>query len=169
MTLHKKFSRNANRKSPIYLLLVATALVGGCRTAGKPQQVSIDLGRLGLPEGVVTFAQTRNVDALSRSVLDQFSGGLANPGDDFQATDVIRGRSLPLRRLVIAGTSEKYSIIHYERGGVGRSWLVVLLKSSEGRSSVLWVCTAGPMSDLAQVGRALESGQCANELGRTVW
>ncbi|SRR6266568_5222465 len=145
-------------------------LVSGCHGTKKPQQqVSIDLSVLAQPHQIVTFNEVRKVDAIPETVLVQFQGGLADPGQDFQSTDVIRGRPLPLRRLIIAGASQRYYILHYERGGIGRSWLLALFELSDGKANVRWVSNTGPMTDLREVKTALESSKNTNELGRTGW
>ena len=41
----------------------------------------------------------------------------ADPGQDFQATDVIDERNLPWRRLLFGGRSPSITFIHYEKGG----------------------------------------------------
>jgi hypothetical protein len=143
-------------------------LFAGCGGIRESQEVSLDLGRMGLPNQVVTFTEVRRSSFLPRSILDQFQGGIADPGDDFQATDV-RVRPLPLRRLVVAGTSEKYVIVQYERGGIGQSSLLALFHLSDGKANVLWVSHIGRVTDLKQLKETLETHQFANELGRTTW
>lgn len=144
--------------------------VSGCLGTKKPQQqVSFDLSRLAQPHQIVTFNEVRNVGTIPEAVLIQFQGGLADPGQEFQSTDVIRGRPLPLRRLIVAGASQRYYVVHYERGGIGRSWLLALFELSDGKASVRWVSNTGRMSDLQELKTVLESRQLSNELGRTAW
>ena len=50
---------------------------------------------------------------------------MANPGKKFQATDVVYDRSLPRRRLVIAGVRGETWFVHYERGGLAHGYFVV--------------------------------------------
>lgn len=56
-----------------------------------------------------------------RHALDQVIRGerIANPEEQFEATDVIHYKSLPRRRLIFAGVSRKVSFVHYEHGGRG--------------------------------------------------
>lgn len=117
----------------------------------------------------MAFNEVRSVEAIPDAVLMQFQGGLAGPGHDCQSTDVVRGRPLPSRRLIVAGVSQKYCIVHYERGGIGRSWLLALFELLDGRANVRWVSNTEPMTDLQEVKTALESSQYRNELGRTAW
>ena len=64
---------------------------------------------------------------------------LANPGDRYQETDVIKGRELPSRRLVVGGRCQEFWFIHYEQGGIGHSYAVVFFQGdSNGRLSLVW-------------------------------
>jgi len=51
---------------------------------------------------------------------------IAEPGAEFQVTDVIRNPKLPIRRLVAAGCSTDHCLIYYERGGIARTWHVAM-------------------------------------------
>ena len=56
----------------------------------------------------------------------QSSFEMADPGQNFQATDLITKKGLPWRRLIFAGISTGKCFLHYERGGRGRSYYVVV-------------------------------------------
>src|SRR5690242_19040740 len=58
----------------------------------------------------------------------QSSFAIANPGRKYQVGDVVLDRTLPRRRLVFAGINEDKWLIHYERGGRGRGYDVVMFK-----------------------------------------
>lgn len=51
---------------------------------------------------------------------------IAEPGDPFQATDVLASPRLPFRRLVAAGCSIDHCLVYYERGGIAHTWQVAL-------------------------------------------
>lgn len=53
---------------------------------------------------------------------------IADPGEAWQATDVITDENIPTRRLVFAGTTQDRAFILYEAGGVGRSYVVELYR-----------------------------------------
>src|ERR1700687_305596 len=79
------------------------------------------------------FSLIKDVRALPAPVLQAFTepkGGsrvtMANPGKDFQATDVILDSSLPFRRLIFAGVSGDKCFVHYEQGGRGHSYVLAL-------------------------------------------
>src|SRR5688500_4400717 len=50
---------------------------------------------------------------------------IAEPGAEFQRTDVVVNPNLPTRRMVAAGCStDHYCLVYYERGGVAHTWHV---------------------------------------------
>ena len=49
---------------------------------------------------------------------------MAEPGEKFQATDVVSG-NLPWRRLILGAYSQTRCLISYEKGGIGLSRQVV--------------------------------------------
>jgi len=64
---------------------------------------------------------------------------LANPGETFQATDVMTGQKLPLRRMVIAGKCGSYWFVHYERGGIAHNYALVFFQTdAKGEMTLVW-------------------------------
>lgn len=62
---------------------------------------------------------------------------IADPGQDFEATDALRG-GLPFRRLVFAGIGSKGCFVYFERGGVMYpSSCLTIIDYSEGKT--LWI------------------------------
>ena len=51
---------------------------------------------------------------------------LANPGQKYQQTDVIYKEGLPRRRLILAGGSNNRWFIHYEYGGWGHGYAILI-------------------------------------------
>ncbi len=82
------------------------------------------------PFTVVT--KTEDMPASAKQAFAKITGepsfALANPGQKFQLTDVIVDRSLPRRRLVFAGARGDEWFVHYELGGVGHSYCLLLFK-----------------------------------------
>ena len=79
------------------------------------------------------FEPVATVAALPASVrtalTDLFGSGtleMADPGQPFQATDVMVMPRLPARRLTTAGCSSDHCLVYYERGGGTRTWRVAL-------------------------------------------
>jgi hypothetical protein len=64
---------------------------------------------------------------------------LANPGEKYQATDVMSRHKLPLRRMVVAGNCRGNWFIHYERGGIAHSYALVFFEpDSKGEMLFVW-------------------------------
>jgi hypothetical protein len=164
---------NKTRLSFIALLIALASgtllFLYGHQVGKKEQQpVRIDLSAVGQPGQNVMFNAVDQVKSLPQAVRNEI-GDLAEPGESFQSTDVVRGKRLPSRRLIFAGISERYSIVHYERGGIAHSFLVAVVELSNGKANVVWVSNAGHMADLRELKTTLEAGKLPNELGRTAW
>ena len=84
---------------------------------------------------------------------------MANPGQRFEATDVIRDESLPRKRLIFAGISGNKCFVHYEQGGLGLSYPVAFfeLTSSQGMTPI-WRGGCGKAKDLDQLRSLLNQG-----------
>ena len=69
------------------------------------------------------------------------NGRLAEPGKDWNPTDVIIDDTLPRKRFIWAVTDGNYYVVHYERGGVGygANFLVARLKAGESKPSFIWL------------------------------
>jgi len=98
------------------------------------------------------FVEVRDVEAFPASCKSGFAVlartpefELANPGQPYQATDVIaRGPRLPWRRLLIGGVSNDRCIVFYEVGGIASYRSVVVLDiSGKGLATPTWGGTNG--------------------------
>ena len=67
-------------------------------------------------------------------------GRLADPGQNWNATDAVTDPTLPWKRLIWAAVGSDYSVVHYERGGIDHSFhiLVVKLTKNDGKPKVVW-------------------------------
>ena len=64
---------------------------------------------------------------------------IAEPGAEFQATDVIGNPKLPIRRLVAAGCSNDFHcLVYYERGGIAHTWHVALFHWTPAATRFEW-------------------------------
>jgi hypothetical protein len=88
---------------------------------------------------------------------------MADPGEEFQVTDVIMKPNLPIRRLVFAGVSERYCVVNYESGGIVHVWWVVLFKLSPPEpATAVWVASPdkpGPFKSLDDLRQAVRKGE----------
>lgn len=68
------------------------------------------------------------------------SGRLAEPGQKWEATDVITDTTLPRKRLIWAAIAGEYYVVHYERGGYAHSFhvLVAMLTKGDAKPKVVW-------------------------------
>ncbi|PYV21533.1 MAG: hypothetical protein DMG27_20550 [Acidobacteria bacterium] len=146
------------------VIAVCVALGGGALLLLQAHQsrekrqlpVRIDLSGVGRPGESTVISRVDEVKRLPQAVRNKF-GGLADPGDSFQSTDVIRGKHLPIRRLVLAGVSEKYCI------------LVAVFELSKDQANIIWLSDTRRMAELQEVKTALESGKLINDVGRIAW
>ena len=63
---------------------------------------------------------------------------IAEPGAEFQVTDVAGNPKLPIRRLVAAGCSTDHCLVYYERGGIAHTWLVALFHWTPAETRFEW-------------------------------
>ena len=89
----------------------------GLRAHMEGERFGIVTSIRGLPLGVRDGLQT----LFGSQALD-----IAEPGAEFQVTDVIVDPNLPIRRLVAAGCSADHCLVYYERGGIAHTWQVAL-------------------------------------------
>ena len=94
----------------------AAAIPGALREHLKAERFGIVTSIRGLPLGVRDEMQT-----LFGGALD-----IAEPGAEFQATDVVVKPMLPARRLVAAGCSTDHCLVYYQRGGIASTWHLAL-------------------------------------------
>jgi hypothetical protein len=71
-------------------------------------------------------------------------GRLADPGHQWEATDVIADETLPRKRLIWAVRGGDYYVVHYERGGYAHSFhvLVAEVRKGDAKPIFIWHATA---------------------------
>jgi hypothetical protein len=126
------------------------ALSGALRAHMKDERFAIVTSIRGLPLGV-------------RDGLQTLFGGqalaIAEPGAEFQATDVIVKPNLPIRRLVAAGCSTDHCLVYYERGGFVHTWQVALFHWTPAATRFEWGGSApGDLATIDDVRNAILSG-----------
>ena len=95
----------------------------------KNERFGIVTSIRGLPLGVRDGLQT----LFGSQALD-----IAEPGAEFQVTDVIVDPNLPIRRLVAAGCSTDHCLVYYERGGIAHTWQVALFHWTPAATRFEW-------------------------------
>ncbi len=63
---------------------------------------------------------------------------MANPGDRYQGTDVIREHGLPWRRLIFAAVRNSRCAIDYEKGGIGKSTYFIVFDLARDPAEFVW-------------------------------
>jgi hypothetical protein len=148
--------------------VVAFALLGAWVLHSQPKSSDAGL-TAGLRDHLRSerFTAVATVAALPASVraaLNDLFGGkaldMADPGQPFQATDVMVMPRLPARRLVAAGCSPDHCVVYYERGGFAHVHQIVLFSTTDAAARLVHGgVAAGGLEDLDQVKDALASGK----------
>jgi len=112
--------------------------------------------------GVVT--SIRGLPLGVRDALQMLFGtqtlDIAEPGAEFQATDVSVNPVLPIRRLVAAGCTVEYCLVYYERGGRAHTWQVALFHWTPAATRLEWGGIApGGLTTIDDVRDAILSGR----------
>jgi hypothetical protein len=91
---------------------------------------------------------------------------LAEPGQKWNATDVITDPNLPDKRLIWATVGGEYYVVHYERGGIAHTFhvLVAKLAKNDAKPKVIWRGLGGPLKDYAAFLIALRNGKLDDRL-----
>ncbi len=126
------------------------ALPGTLRNYVRDGRFGIVTSIRGLPLGVRHELQT----LFGSQTLD-----IAEPGAQFQATNVIANPKLPIRRLVAAGCTIEYCLVYYERGGSAHTWHVMLFHWTPEATRFEWGGAApGGLKTIDDVRKAVLSG-----------
>jgi hypothetical protein len=132
------------------------ALSGALRGHFKDERFGIVTSIRGLPLGVREALQT---------LFGSPSLDIAEPGAEFQATDVIVNPQLPIRRLVAAGCSTDHCLVYYERGGYAHTWHVTLFHWTPAETRLEWggaapagLATIGDVRNAALAGEIRSPG-----------
>ena len=137
----------------------AGPLSGALRAHVNDERLGMVTSLRGLPLGVRDGLQT----LFGSQTLD-----IAEPGAEFQVTDVIGNPKLPIRRLVAAGCSTDHCLVYYERGGIAHTWQVALFHWTPKATRFEWGGTApAALKTLDDVRKAVLSGAIKGP--NTVW
>jgi hypothetical protein len=94
------------------------------------------------------------------------NGRIAEPGQNWQATDVVIDNKLSWKRLIWAATDGEYFVVHYERGGIDHSFHILIAKLKHGNTNprVLWRGVDGQLKDYKAFLSALDSNKLDDSL-----
>ena len=151
------------------LILMLCLLGSGCK-GRETSTVTTDLSKLHLQladrssANQVEFTPIKSVSALPETVRTRIGRDMANPGERFNATDVIVS-DLPMRRLIFAGKSDRYYLVHYEVGGRGRYFVTALFELSGQQAIPLWASVSGEKyASMEQFNQAANSRMLKNQV-----
>ena len=155
----------------IGLSLWSVVLLGSQAPAPAPAPLSTEL-RAQVQDG--RFGLVTSVRGLPLGVRDAMQalfgiGGLeiAEPGAEYQQTDVITKPGLYIRRMVAAGCTMRYCLVYYERGGFAHTWHVVLFHWTPDATRFEWGGAApGGLRNIDEVRKAVLSGAVKSDRGR---
>ena len=93
-------------------------------------------------------------------------GRLAEPGQKWQATDVIMEPNLPGKRLIWAAVGGEYYVVHYERGGIAHTFhiLVATLAKGDVKPKAVWRAVGPWLKGYAAFLDALRNGKLNDRL-----
>jgi hypothetical protein len=93
-------------------------------------------------------------------------GKLADPGQNWNATDAVTDPTLPWKRLIWAAIGSDYYVVHYERGGIDHSFHILIAKliKNDAKPKIVWRAIGGPLKDYAAFLNALRSGKLDDRL-----
>jgi hypothetical protein len=121
-------------------------------------------------ENAARFHETHSTRDLPLAILTLCDGGgdgkLAEPGQKWNATDVIIDPDLPGKRLIWAAVGGDYYVVHYERGGIAHTYhvLVAKLTKDDAKPKPVWRAMGGPFKNYAAFVAALRSGKLDDRL-----
>jgi hypothetical protein len=93
-------------------------------------------------------------------------GKLADPGQNWNATDAITDPTLPWKRLIWAAAGSDYYVAHYERGGIDHSFhiLVAKLRKGDAKAKIVWSGVGHQLKDYAAFLEASRTGRLDDRL-----
>ncbi len=84
---------------------------------------------------------------------------MADPGEKWQATDVITEHGLPWRRLIFASLSKTHCLIHYEKGGYSHSYHLILFRIEGSRACPVWrAIVNNKLNNMSEANSAIQRG-----------
>ena len=112
------------------------------------------------------FHEVRSTGDLPPAILALCGDKLAEPGQNWNATDAITDPTLPAKRLIWSAIGGDYYIVHYERGGIAHTFHVLVAKMTKGepKPKLVWSAMGGPFKNYAGFLDALRTGKLDDHL-----
>jgi hypothetical protein len=125
-----------------FIFLIAVSVQSICLAS----TADIPLSHRKALQDISRFDQISATDRLPVPVLAlclDVNGRLAEPDNKWEPTDVIIDSTLPRHRLIWAVAGGGYYVVHYESGGRGHSYHILVAKQAEGEPQLVWHGTDG--------------------------
>jgi hypothetical protein len=109
---------------------------------------------------------TRDLPPAIVALCTNGDGKLAEPGQNWNATDAITDPTLPGKRLIWAAVGGDYYVVHYERGGIAHTFHILVAKPTKGdaKPKLIWSAVGGSLKDYAAFVVALRNGKLDDRL-----
>ena len=122
------------------LINAATANPSGGKLSTDDRKVLQDSAR---------FHEVHSSGDLSPAIVALCGDKLAEPGQNWNATDAITDPTLPAKRLIWATIDGDYYVVHCERGGIAHTFylLVAKLRKGELKPKLVWRAVGGPFKN----------------------
>ena len=107
------------------------------------------------------FHEVHSICDLPPAIVALCSDKLAEPGQNWNATDAIVDPTLPAKRLIWAAIGGDYYVVHYERGGIAHMFHVLVAKLTKGepKPKIVWSAIGGPFKKLHGISRRTANRQ----------
>jgi len=120
-------------------------------------------------ENASRFHEVHSINDLPPAIVALCAGEnskIADPDQNWNATDAITDPTLPAKRLIWAAVGSDYYVVHYERGGIAHTFhiLVATLTKNDSTPKLVWSAAGGPFNNYAAFLQALRSGKLDNGL-----
>jgi len=112
------------------------------------------------------FHEVHSTGDLPSAILALCGDKLAEPGQNWNATDAITDPTLPAKRLIWSAIGGDYYVVHYERGGIAHTFHVLVAKMTKGepKPKLVWSAMGGPFKNYAGFLDALRTGKLDDHL-----
>jgi hypothetical protein len=110
------------------------------------------------------FRELHSTGDLPLVIVKLCGAKLADPGQKWNATDVIIDPRLPGKRLLWAAVGNDYYVVHYERGGIAHSYHILVAKLTKPTPKEVWSAVGGPFNNYPAFVAALRSGKLDDRL-----
>jgi hypothetical protein len=166
---HKEM-RQTRTSAALLLISLIISVFLGCKSAEPTSKNPIERGTANINLSAVTksnqiqtFNEVKRASLLPKLIVDQF-GGMADPKQPFNTTDVVDSR-LPMRQLIVAAVSKQYCIVSYWQGGITLSLKTTIFDLSGESARVIWVSDDQGGLNFQDLKEMVESGRMHNDLG----